>query len=161
MLWIAGYNLTKGIVFLILALGVLGFLHKDVDQIIGRWISSLGVSLENVHVAALLARLDLVTDHQLRVLSGITFLFSGLFIMEGVGLFFRKRWAEYLTIVVTASFIPVELFESIKNFGPAKFILLIMNVVIVGCLLWILKKNPKSTKPNRSPLFTSTGSPAS
>ena len=144
--WIAGYNLAKGIVFMILALGFLGFLHKDVDQIVGQWLISFGISLENVHVAALLARLDLVTDRQLEVLSSITFLLAGVFVTEGVGLCFRQRWAEYLTVIVTASFIPVELFESIKRFGPAKFILLVVNVAIVGCLLWILKKNPKSTK---------------
>ena len=146
-MWIAGYNLVKGLLLLTLALGFLGFLHKDVDTIVGNWLSSLGVSLENGHVVALLARLDLVTDNQLRVLSSITFLFAGVFITEGVGLFFKQRWAEYLTIVVTASFIPVELFESFKHFGPAKFILLIVNVAIVCCLVWILKKNPRS-KPS-------------
>ena len=144
-MWIAGYNFGKGLLLLTLALGLLGFLHRDVDAIVGTWLNSLGVSLENVHVVALLARLDLVTDHQLRVLSGVTFLLSGVFVTEGIGLFFRQRWAEYLTIAVTASFIPVELFESFKHFGPAKFLLLIVNVVIVCCLLWILKKNPKPT----------------
>ncbi|MGB8165949.1 MAG: DUF2127 domain-containing protein, partial [Chthoniobacteraceae bacterium] len=110
-----------------------------------------GVSLENVHVVALLARLDLVTDKQLRVLSGVTFLFSGIFIIEGIGLFLKKRWAEYLTIVVTASFIPVEVFESVKHFGPAKFILLIVNVTIVCCLLWILKANAKAKHDSSRP----------
>lgn len=143
-MWIAGYNLVKGLVLFILALGFLGFLHKDVDTIVGHWFSSLGVSDENVHVVALLARLDLVTDNQLRALSGVTFLFAGVFVTEGLGLFFKQRWAEYLTIVVTASFIPVEVFESVKRFGPGKFVLLIVNVAIVWCLLWILKKNPKA-----------------
>src|SRR6266568_4733509 len=71
--WIAGYNLAKGALFLIIALSFLGFLHKDVDAIVGNWISWLGVSLENEHVAALLARLDLVTDKQLWVASGGAF----------------------------------------------------------------------------------------
>ena len=155
-MWIASYNLGKGLLLFTIALGLLGFLHKDVDTIVGHWISALGISLENEHVAALLARLDLVTDHQLRVLSGITFLFAGLFITEGVGLFFKQRWAEYLTIIVTASFIPVELYENVRHFGPAKFILLIVNTVIVCSLLWILKKNAKAKPENHgSDEFTS------
>lgn len=141
--WIAGYNLGKGLLLLTVALGLLGFLHRDVDQIVGHWLSELGVNLENVHVAVFLARLDVVTDNQLRLFSGVTFVFAAVFITEGIGLFFRQRWAEYLTIIVTASFIPVEIFESIKHFGPAKLILLIVNTAIVCCLLWILKKNPK------------------
>ena len=139
--WIASYNLGKGLLFLTLALGFLGFLHKDVDTIVGNWLSSLGVSLENEHVAALLMRLDLVTDKQLKVLSGITFLFGGVFVTEGIGLFFKQRWAEFLTVVVTASFIPVEVFESFKHFGPAKMILLAVNVVILWFLVRILKEN--------------------
>ena len=142
--WIAGYNLAKRLLLLTLALGLLGFLHRDVDVIAGRWLASLGVSLENVHVVALLACLDLVTDHQLRVLSSVTFLLGGVFVTEGIGLFFKQRWAEYLTIIVTASFVPLELFESLKHFGTAKLVLLAVNVTIVCCLLWILKKNPKT-----------------
>ena len=140
-MWIATYNFTKGMLLLTLALGLLGLLHKDVDTIVGNWISALGVSLENVHVVALLARLDLVTDNQLWVLSGVTFLLGGVFATEGIGLFFKQRWAEYLTIVVTASFIPVELFEMWKHFGAGKLILLLVNVAIVACLVWILRKN--------------------
>ena len=141
LIWIASYNLGKGLLFLTLALGFLGFLHKDVDTIVGNWLAWLGVSLENEHVAALLVRLDLVTDNQLKVFSGIAFLLGGIFVTEGIGLLFKQRWAEFLTVVVTASFIPVEMFESFKHFGPAKMILLTVNVVIVWFLVRILKAN--------------------
>ena len=46
--------------------------------------------------------------------SGLTFAYSALFLVEGTGLFFEKRWAEYLTIVATVSFIPVEIYELLK-----------------------------------------------
>jgi len=147
LLWIASYNLVKGLLVLTLALGLLGFLHKDVDAIVAHWLSALGVSLENEHVVALLGRLDVVTDNQLRVLSGVTFAIGGVFVTEGIGLFFRQRWAEYLTIVVTASFIPVEVFESIRHVGPAKVALLLINVSIVWSLVWILRKNAKPAEP--------------
>jgi uncharacterized membrane protein (DUF2068 family) len=140
LMWIAGYNLGKGLLLFTVALGVLGFLHKDVDMLVGTWLSSRGVSLENVHVVALLARLDLVTDNQLRVLSSVTFVFAGVFITQGIGLFFKQRWAEYLTLIVAASFVPVEIFESFKHFGPAKLILLIVNMVIVWFLVRILRE---------------------
>jgi uncharacterized membrane protein (DUF2068 family) len=142
--WIAAYNFGKGVLMLTVTLGLLGLLHKDVDIIVGHWISSLGVSLENQRVAALLRWLDVLTDNQLMVLSGITLFFAAVFVIEGVGLFYRKRWAEYLTIFVTSSFVPLELFETIKRFSPARCVLLTVNVLIVCCLVWILKKNPKS-----------------
>ncbi len=146
LMWIATYNLAKGSLLLTLALSFLGFLHKDVDTIVGTWLSALGVSLENQHVAALLARLDLVTDRQLAVLSGITFVFAGVFLTEGIGLLFKQRWAEYLTVIVTASFIPVEIVESFKHFGPAKMILLAVNVAVVWCLVRILRGSAKANR---------------
>jgi uncharacterized membrane protein (DUF2068 family) len=145
--WIAGYNLGKGVLFLTLALGFLGFLHKDVDQIVGHWISSLGLSLENEHVAALLARLDVVTDKELKVLSGGTFVLAGVFVTEGIGLFLKQRWAEFLTVVVTASFIPVEIFEAFKHVGPAKLLLLAVNVAIVWFLVRMLRQDAKASRP--------------
>jgi uncharacterized membrane protein (DUF2068 family) len=143
LMWIAAYNLGKGLLLFTITLALLGLLHKDVDTIVGQWMSALGVNLENEHVASLLDKLDKVHDHQLKVFSGFTGLFSLVFLVEGVGLFFKQRWAEYLTIIVTASFIPVEIFETVKHFGMAKCILLTVNIVIVACLIWILKKNPK------------------
>src|SRR5258708_39529825 len=82
LIWMRSYNFGKGLLLLTLALGFLGFLHKDVDTIVGQWLSALGVSLENEHVAALLARLDLVTDKQLETLSAITFVFAAIFLTE-------------------------------------------------------------------------------
>ncbi len=142
-MWIASYNFGKGLLFLIISLSLLGFLHKDVDAIVGHWLVNLGFDLENQHVAKLLARLDLVTDHQIRLVVGVTSLFSVVFITEGIGLFCRQRWAEYLTVVFTASFIPVEIYEIFRHVGPIKIVLLVVNVVIVSSLLWIMKKNPK------------------
>jgi uncharacterized membrane protein (DUF2068 family) len=149
LMWIASYNLGKGLLFLIISLSLLGFLHKDVDAIVGHWLVNLGFDLENQHVAKLLARLDLVTDHQIRLVIGVTSLFSVVFITEGVGLFLRQRWAEYLTVVFTASFIPVEIYEIFRHVGPIKIVLLIVNVVIVSSLLWILKKNPRAHDHSR------------
>lgn len=141
--WIAGYNLAKGLLFLVVALSLLGLLDKDIDGMVGKWIGSLGISLENEHVVALLARLDLVTDRQLKVLSGVTSLFGGVFVTEGIGLFFKQRWAEFLTVVVTASFIPIEIFESFKHFGPLKLVLLAVNVAIVWILVRLLVSQSK------------------
>src|SRR5882724_1016407 len=94
LMWIASYNLGKGLLLLTIALSLLGFLHKDVDAIVGHWISALGISLENEHVKPVLHWLDVMTDNQLRFYSGITFLFAAVFITEGIGLFFKQRWAE-------------------------------------------------------------------
>lgn len=137
--WIAGYNVAKGMLFLAIGLGALKFLHKDVDEIVARWIAAAGISLEHAWVVALLKRLDVLTSGELWAVSGVAFLLAAVFFTEGIGLFYRRRWAEYLTVVVTASFVPFEVFEILKKFGPIKAIVLVINLVILFILVRVLR----------------------
>jgi uncharacterized membrane protein (DUF2068 family) len=133
--WIAAFNLLKGVLLLAFAVGVLKFLHKDVDEIVGSWMAALRFDLENRHIARLLERLDLVTDRQLKQISGVTFAYAGVFLTEGAGLLLRQRWAKYMTLLVASSFVPVELFETVHHFGWAILLVLSTNVAIVGFLV--------------------------
>jgi len=56
--------------------------------------------------------------------------------LEAVGLWYQKRWAEYLTFVVTAAFIPLEVYELTQTVSPFKVIALVVNVAIVIYLLY-------------------------
>jgi uncharacterized membrane protein (DUF2068 family) len=145
--WIAGFNLLKGILLFAFAVGVLRFLHKDIDEIVGSWMAALRFDLENRHIARLLERLDLVTDRQLKQLSGVTFAYAGVFLTEGVGLLLRQTWAKYMTLLVASSFVPLELFETIRHFGWPILMVLATNVAIVGFLI----ANLRHVRAQRSP----------
>ncbi len=140
-------NLGKGLLLCLLAIGFLGFLHKDVDEIVGNWMTALGFNMENRHVVRFLARLDKVTDRQLAEWSGITFAIAGVFVTEGTGLLLRQQWAKYLTVCVTASLIPVEVIESIKHFGWLKLGLLAVNLAVVGFLIISLLREKRRPRP--------------
>jgi uncharacterized membrane protein (DUF2068 family) len=55
--------------------------------------------------------------------------------VEAVGLWWQKRWAEYLTLIVTASFLPLEVYEMVHKFTPFKIIAFIINIAVVAYLL--------------------------
>ncbi|MFL5894101.1 MAG: DUF2127 domain-containing protein [Thermoleophilaceae bacterium] len=55
---------------------------------------------------------------------------------EAVGLWFQKRWAEYLTFIATTALLPLEVYELTKTVSPFKVIALIVNVAIVVYLLF-------------------------
>jgi uncharacterized membrane protein (DUF2068 family) len=54
---------------------------------------------------------------------------------EAVGLFLRKAWAEWLVILVTVSFIPLEVYESLTHPNAIKVASLVGNVIILWYLL--------------------------
>lgn len=145
--WIAFYIFGKGFLLGLLAIGILGLLHKDVDTIVGNWMALLGFNMENRHVVRFLARLDKVTDKQLAEWSGITFAVAGMFVTQGTGLLLRQQWAKYLTVGVTASLIPVEVIEIFTHFGWLKVGVLAVNIAIVAFLLVSLMREKKRPQP--------------
>jgi uncharacterized membrane protein (DUF2068 family) len=76
-----------------------------------------------------------------------TFVYAAIFLVEGAGLLLRKRWAEFLTVFVTASFIPLEIYEIVRKPSPLKGVGILVNVLIVAYLvvrLWRERKGSKS-----------------
>ena len=55
---------------------------------------------------------------------------------EGVGLILRRRWAEYVVLLATAAFLPVEVTELVRRPSAFKAIALVVNAAIVVYLVW-------------------------
>jgi len=135
-LWlIAAFKLVKGLGLLILAIGALKLLHKDVAAEVERWINLLRFDPHNHHIEKLLAKLGMIDERRLEELSVGTFFYAGLFLTEGIGLALRKRWAEYLTIVSTASLLPLEIYELAKRLTAGRIVLLLINIAVVAYLV--------------------------
>ena len=62
--------------------------------------------------------------------------YAGLEGVEAVGLWFAKRWAEYLTFVATIVFLPLEIDELIKSVTALKLVALIINLAVAAYLLY-------------------------
>lgn len=138
---IAIFKLFKGILLVLLALGAFRLLHKDVAETLEHWTKALRIDPDNRHLAGLLAKASLVDDRKLEELGALTLVYAALFLTEGIGLLMHKRWAEYLTTIATASFIPLEVYELLKHATAMKAALLVVNVAIVIYLIVTLRKN--------------------
>jgi uncharacterized membrane protein (DUF2068 family) len=56
--------------------------------------------------------------------------------VEAIGLWFQKRWAEYLTFIATTALLPLEIYELTHTVTPFKILALIVNIAIVVYLLF-------------------------
>jgi uncharacterized membrane protein (DUF2068 family) len=70
-----------------------------------------------------------------------------VFAVEGVGLWLQRRWAEWLTVVVTASLIPLELWELVHKPSVGASLVLLANCLIVGYLVWHASTHRKPAPP--------------
>ncbi|MDQ1635454.1 MAG: hypothetical protein QOJ32_2263 [Frankiaceae bacterium] len=62
-------------------------------------------------------------------------LYGLLELVEGVGLWLARRWAEYLTVVATAAFLPLEIHEMLKTVTVTKVGAFVINVLAVVYLV--------------------------
>jgi uncharacterized membrane protein (DUF2068 family) len=135
-LWlIAAFKLLKGLALLVLAVGALRLLHRDLAEVVLHWINVFRVEPAHRYVQILLDKVAHVDDRRLEEFSGGTFLFATLYLTEGVGLALNKSWAKYLTVVSTAALVPVEIYEILERATVAKVILLLINVGVVAYLI--------------------------
>jgi uncharacterized membrane protein (DUF2068 family) len=97
-----------------------------------RW---LGLSPGHHVVSQLLGKLGSFDHDTARKLAVASLCYGMVFVVEGVGLLYRRRWAEWLTVTVTASFIPLEIYELVRHFSVGKIVTLIVNLAIVVYLV--------------------------
>jgi uncharacterized membrane protein (DUF2068 family) len=114
-------------------------------------IAWLGALPGHHHVLRVINRLLALTPGTAKALGIASIVFAAVFLVEGVGLSLRKRWAEWMTVGVTASFIPLEIYELVERFGPAKLVALLLNVAILVVLVRLRLKDRGSAGERREP----------
>jgi uncharacterized membrane protein (DUF2068 family) len=140
---IAALKFVNGFGLLALGIGALHFLHGDLPKEFAHWMELLRADPHNRYLLWLVQKLSNVDEHRLRQLSVGTFFYSALFLSEGIGLALAKRWAEYLTIVTTASLMPLELYEIYVHLTWPRVVVLLVNIAVVVYLILELRR----TKP--------------
>jgi len=56
--------------------------------------------------------------------------------VEAVGLILRRRWAEYLVLLATVAFLPLELDELVRAPSALKGLAVVVNIAVAIYLIW-------------------------
>ena len=134
---IGSFKILEGLLFVLLGLGVVRLLHRDIGDVLLRAAMALRLDPESHFVNILLDKVELLTPHKMRLISEGIFLKAGLDFVEGIGLAMEKTWAEWLTIGLTASFLPWEIFELARHFTWVKVGITLVNLLVLIYLLWV------------------------
>lgn len=136
---IAVYKLGKVLLLLGAAYGVLRLRDASFIAHIYSWASTLPSGLEQDVVRRALAWFSGLSTSRVEAIGAVTLSYAAIFAVEGIGLWLRRRWAEWLTIVITASLIPLEIWEVIHRPTLGKAAVLIVNIAIVWYLILQLR----------------------
>jgi len=128
------FKLTKGALVVALALGLLRLGQEGLAGALARWATRLHFDPDGRHFARAVGAIAALDGQQLRVVSAVLCVYGALFLTEGTGLVLRRRWAEYFTVIVTGSFIPLELYEIARRPDAIRVAVCLVNVAIVWYL---------------------------
>jgi uncharacterized membrane protein (DUF2068 family) len=118
--------------------GAFRLLHKDIGDMLTHLVEHLRFNPESRFVNFVLDKSSLVTDRILRRIGEVGFIYAALDLVEGTGLYLEKAWAEYLTLAITASFLPWEIFEVLRRVTWIRASLLLVNALVFFYLLKVV-----------------------
>jgi len=135
---IALFKLAKAAMLIAIGLGALSMQHDH--SWLGTWVHALAVDPHGKLVTALLAKISSLDTRQLEAIGIGSLLYAVVFLVEGVGLMLRRGWAEVMTVIITTSFIPLEIYELALHKSWAKAAVIVVNVLVVLFLLRRLRR---------------------
>lgn len=136
---IAVFKLVKGVLLLLLGLGLLKLMHADIATLFSRFIETLHLNADSRIIHALVLKVDSLQPHSVLVAGLVSLGYAGMLLLEGVGLWLERSWAAYLTVISTSVLLPFELYEVIEHVTLLRVGVLLLNLVIVLYLLMQLK----------------------
>ena len=132
---IAVIKFLKSAALIARGVGAFRSLHKDLGGLAEHWVEALRFDPGSRYVVMFLAKVSNLHPDQIKKLGLVSFLYAGLFLAEGTGLWLQKRWGEWLTVIITSSLVPVEVYEIWRHASWMKVAVLGINLGIVGYLI--------------------------
>lgn len=138
LLLIALFKLAEALLFIAIGVGARRLLHRDIADDLYNLADHLHFNPEWRVVEFLLDKASLINDPLLRRIGFAAFCYAGLGIAEGIGLYLEKAWGEFLTLIITASFLPWEIHELIRRITWTRVGLLLINIMVFVYLLKLI-----------------------
>jgi uncharacterized membrane protein (DUF2068 family) len=144
---IALYKLLKVVILLLAAYGEIRLHDATLSAKILSWASARPQGLEHDLVTRGLVWFSGLSESRVHTMRLITLTYAAVFAVEGVGLWMQRRWAEWLTTIITASLIPLEVWEMILKPSIGACLVILANTLIVGYLYWHVSTRQRPAPP--------------
>jgi uncharacterized membrane protein (DUF2068 family) len=132
---IAIFRFAKALLLAVVGVEAFRLVDPRIASAAKTWVDALPFATEHRVIGETVTKLLSASRGRKELAAGVALAYAALFVTEGVGLWLEKLWAEYLTIVATASFIPFEAYEVAQRASAVRIAFLLANLFIVGYLI--------------------------
>ena len=116
-------------------MGAHHLLHKNIADQIELFARHLRFDPESRLVNFILRKAPLINGRVLERISIVAYCYATVTLVEGIGLYLEKAWGEFLTLAITASFLPWEILEIFRRLTWFRVGLLTINILVFVYLL--------------------------
>lgn len=153
---IAGFKFIQAATLIIAGLGALGLMNSGVSDFAQDWLERLALGNGQRFAVAAATRVlplfNAATPRHFAALGAGAFVYASVFLAEGIGLWQGKKWAEYLTIGVTASLLPFEMAAVYSRLTAVRVATLVVNSLVIVYLAWELRARTRQERAARASL---------
>lgn len=146
---IALFKFFKAAVLIATGYGVHLLLKEPLLMRLREWTMTLTDSFAQRLLLRTLGWVEGLGAKRIHIVIAVTLAYTAVVLTEGTGLWLRRAWGEWVTVVATASLIPFELWELIVRPPERKLAVLgtvIVNVSILCYLIWFLRRRATEQK---------------
>ncbi|HTZ46252.1 MAG TPA: DUF2127 domain-containing protein [Verrucomicrobiae bacterium] len=143
------FKLAKAVFLVIFGTAALKLVNTDFAATLASFVPRLGVGPASHYVGRAVIKAASLTPSRIYDVALGSFIYAALFVTEGTGLLLLKRWAEWMTIIITSSLIPVEIWECFRHPHWTKFLLLAVNLALVGYLIYEVRRSDEVVASSR------------
>ncbi len=109
---------------------------EDLESMVNGALDSAGRNPARQAIATGAHRVLGLDAHDIHVLLGLAMLYTVVESIEAIGLWKERRWAEYVTAIATAGFLPLELVELFHRVTVMRIGALVINIAMLVWLVW-------------------------
>jgi len=146
---VAFFEGAKGLLVLLVGLGLLEFIHKDLHLVAEQLVRQFHLNPARHYPRIFIDAINHLTDGQLLAMAFSALLYSAVRIAEAIGLWLQRQWAQWFGLLSSGLYIPVELFEITRGTTWPKATVLLVNAGVVGYLAFILYRSRQNQKHAR------------
>lgn len=138
---VAVYEFVKGLLVLMVGLGLLSLIHRDVQAAAETVLRTLHIDPAWHYSRTFVEASAKLTPTSIRLLALGLIAYAVVRFVETYGLWHERPWAEWFAVVSASVYLPVEVYHFCRHPTLIRAGLFLFNLAIVIYLAWLLLQN--------------------
>lgn len=145
--WIALFEGTKGALVLVTGFGLLSLIHQNLHGAAVRLVEVMHLNPASHYPQIFIDLAGRLTDLQLWAIAAMAVCYALIRFIEAWGLWHQYAWAEWFGLLSGAIYIPLELYELLRQPTWPRSTLLALNLLIVVYLILVVRRPAPDDEP--------------